>query len=140
MLEPFVTKETLQLQPVTTLFELCQKQGKQVDIKHWRKESLTVASVFVDGELVGNGSSEEKYIAKLMAAKKALQVLSDSSESMSNLLGPVDNSQKSAKHQLTELCRTSGWSKPAYRYCFFFFGNEIGSVNMLIFLFPRNSW
>ncbi|KAJ7963764.1 Ribonuclease 3-like protein 2 [Quillaja saponaria] len=39
LLEPIVTHDDLkqQPQPVTMLFELCQKRGKQVDIKHWRK-------------------------------------------------------------------------------------------------------
>ena len=35
----------LWLMPVTMLFELCQKQGKQVDIKYWKSGEKNVAIV-----------------------------------------------------------------------------------------------
>ena len=58
------------------LFELCQKQGKDVDIISWKKGLKNVASVYVDGQFVASGSSEQKEIAKLNAAKGALHKLS----------------------------------------------------------------
>lgn len=60
------------------LFELCQKQGKELDIIHWKKETKSIVSVYVDGELVASDSSEQKEIAKLNAAKGALRKLSHS--------------------------------------------------------------
>ncbi|KAK6149347.1 hypothetical protein DH2020_016872 [Rehmannia glutinosa] len=77
LLEPIVMLDVLeqQPQPVTTLFELCQKDGKRVDIKHWRKGDRNIASVYVDGNFVATASSEQKENAKLHAAKVALQKL-----------------------------------------------------------------
>lgn len=114
-MEPIVTMETLQRQPVTTLFEYCQKQGKQLDIRHWKKGLKNIASVYVDGKLLGSGSSEQKELAKLYAVKAALQ----------NLLATVpmdmDTENKvlekeGAKKSLNELCTKNRWPKPHYRY------------------------
>uniref|UniRef100_A0A2N9H2J4 RNase III domain-containing protein n=1 Tax=Fagus sylvatica TaxID=28930 RepID=A0A2N9H2J4_FAGSY len=89
LLEPIITLEDLQQQPqpVTMLFELCQKQGKQVDIKHWRNGAKNIASVYVDGAFVASGSSEQKEIAKLNAAKQALLKLSKSIPTNIGMLG-----------------------------------------------------
>ena len=63
---------------VMMLFELCQKQGKQVDIKYWKNGEKNVATVYVDGKFIASGSSEKKETAKLNAAKQALLKLSES--------------------------------------------------------------
>lgn len=78
LLEPIATPEDLQQQPqpVTMLFELCQKEGKQVKIKHRRKGLTNFASVYIDGKLIASSSTEQKETAKLNAAKDALQKLS----------------------------------------------------------------
>ncbi|XXG61713.1 hypothetical protein AAC387_Pa05g0252 [Persea americana] len=76
LLEPMVTLETLQRRPpVTTLFEFCRKQGKQLDIQYRKEGSKCIASVYVDGELLGSGGSEQKGTAKLYAVQEALQGL-----------------------------------------------------------------
>ncbi|PON41196.1 Ribonuclease III [Parasponia andersonii] len=122
LLEPMVTLEDLmqQPQPVTMLFELCQKHGKQVDIRHWRDESKNVASVYVDGKFVASGSSEHKEIAKLNAAKLALCKLSKSLPITNGLSQIMDGISESfeiegAKQKLHELCGKKKWPKPVYK-------------------------
>ncbi|KAK1275604.1 Ribonuclease 3-like protein 2 [Acorus gramineus] len=75
LLEPLITMETLHEQSVTTLCELCQKLGKVLDFKNWMKGEMNMINVFIDGELVGIGCSEQKEIAKVLAAKDALEKL-----------------------------------------------------------------
>ncbi|GAV81958.1 dsrm domain-containing protein/Ribonuclease_3 domain-containing protein, partial [Cephalotus follicularis] len=121
LLEPIVTLEDLQQQPqpVTMLFELCQKNGKQVDIKHWKNGSKYIASVYVDGNFIASGSSEQKEIAKLNVAKLSLHKLSDSRptkmEGLENT-GELDGKSEieGAKQKLHELCRKKKWPKPSY--------------------------
>ncbi|KAJ6728323.1 RIBONUCLEASE 3-LIKE PROTEIN 2-RELATED [Salix koriyanagi] len=121
ILEPIVTFEDLrqQPQPVTTLFEMCQKQGKIVDIKHWKNESRNIASVHVDGQFIASSSSEQKEIAKLNAAKGALLKLSNSfPTNLNNVsLDIFDGSSseiEGAKQKLHELCIRKKWPKPNY--------------------------
>ncbi|XWS09769.1 hypothetical protein CRYUN_Cryun39dG0017800 [Craigia yunnanensis] len=120
LLEPIVTLEHLQQQPqpVTLLFEFCQKQGKHVDIKHWKTELKNIASVYVDGEFVASGSSEQKEIAKLNAARGALHKLSESMPVDLNAFGinGIDGSSEieGAKQKLHELCGKKKWPKPIY--------------------------
>ena len=123
LLEPIVTLEDLQQQPqpVTMLFELCQKQGKQVDIKFRKTGAKNVATVYVGGKFIASGSSEKKETAKLNAARQALLELL---ESMPTNVGRLDFSfglNKSfeidgAKQKLHELCGKKKWPKPIYRY------------------------
>ncbi|KAF4387039.1 hypothetical protein G4B88_024611 [Cannabis sativa] len=123
LLEPMVTLEDLlqQPQPVTMLFELCQKHGKQVDIRHWRNESKNVASVYVDGKFVASGSSEHKEISKLNAAKLALCKLSKSLPNSIDGLSQIMNGIKEsfeiegAKQKLHELCGKKKWPKPTFK-------------------------
>lgn len=122
ILEPIVTLEDLQQQPqpVTMLFERCQKQGKNVDIKHWKNEAKSIASVYVDGQFIASSSSEQKEIAKLNAAKGALLKLSNSFPTNLNnvsLLDIFDGSSfeiEGAKQKLHELCGKKKWPKPNY--------------------------
>ncbi|KAJ6333238.1 hypothetical protein OIU77_009158 [Salix suchowensis] len=116
-----VTFEDLQQQPqpVTTLFEMCQKQGKIVDIKHWKNESRNIASVHIDGQFIASSSSEQKEIAKLNAAKGALLKLSNSfPTNLNNVsLDIFDGSSfeiEGAKQKLHELCIRKKWPKPNY--------------------------
>ncbi|KAG9447621.1 hypothetical protein H6P81_013749 [Aristolochia fimbriata] len=116
LLEPIITRDTLQLQPVSALFQVCQKRGLEVDFKYWRDDSRTsesksIASVYVDGELLGSSSSVTKEVAKLNAAKEALRVLLDRSD-MDIEETTVD--VKDAKQKLHELCCKKRWSKPRY--------------------------
>ncbi|KAF9623368.1 hypothetical protein IFM89_001288 [Coptis chinensis] len=72
LLEPIVALENLQ-QPLTMLYELCQKQGKNVDIKHWRNGKNNITNILVDGKLLASVCSEQKETSKLSAAKAALE-------------------------------------------------------------------
>ncbi|GLT57512.1 hypothetical protein SLA2020_304800 [Shorea laevis] len=121
LLEPIVTLPNLlhQPQPVTLLFELCQKDGKKVDIKNWKSGAKNIASVYVDGVFVASSSSEQKEVAKLDAARLALDKLS---KSLSAKTGVLDLSVEEngsleiegAKQKLNELCCKKKWPKPSY--------------------------
>lgn len=122
LLEPIVTLEHLQQQPqpVTLLFEFCQKHGKHVDIRHWRKDLKSIASVYVDGEFVASGSSEQKETAKLNAVKGALYKLSESMPDDFNAFGinEIDGCFEievaNAKQKLHEICGKQKWPKPIF--------------------------
>lgn len=121
LLEPIVTPEDLQQQPqpVSLLFEICQEQGKYVDIKHWKNGVKNIATVFVDGEFIASGSSEQKDIAKLNAVREALQRLSTSivvdvdSIGINEINGSFEI--KEAKQKLHKLCIKKKWAKPIYK-------------------------
>ncbi|KAL4333841.1 hypothetical protein GQ457_07G013260 [Hibiscus cannabinus] len=117
LLEPIVTLKDLQQQPqpVTLLFEICQKQGKQVDIRHRKKGEKTIASVYVDGELVASNISDQKDTAKRCAVRGALSKLS---KSMALDVGSFEIDEpfemEGAKQKLHELCNKRKWSRPIY--------------------------
>ncbi|KAL9236287.1 hypothetical protein vseg_010975 [Gypsophila vaccaria] len=117
LLEPIVTLETLPLQPVTMLFELCQKRGLQIDIQHWRKADRNICSIYVDGKLIATGTSDQKDIAKLNAAKEALAKLNQSENFHTGIVCEVNenNEIEAAKQKLHELCGKKKWPKPSYR-------------------------
>lgn len=99
ILEPIAMLEDLkqQPQPVTVLYELCQKQGKQVEIKYRKKDAKNTASVFVDGEFVACGYSCQKDSAKIDAAKEAVLKLTeteDGKEMMKGIIASTYSSQK----------------------------------------------
>ncbi|KAF9591102.1 hypothetical protein IFM89_001446 [Coptis chinensis] len=74
LLEPIVALENLQQQPVTLLYELCQKQGKNVDIKHWRNGENNITNILVDGKLLASACSEQKETSKLIAALEKMLI------------------------------------------------------------------
>ncbi|KAF8414128.1 hypothetical protein HHK36_002127 [Tetracentron sinense] len=121
LLEPIVTLENLQQQPqpVTMLFELCQKKGKQVDIRHWRKGSKSIASIYADGKFIASGFSDQRENAKLNAAKEALEKLSQTEATDTEIdESPcVANGEdiEGAKQKLNELCGKKRWRKPSYK-------------------------
>lgn len=121
LLEPIITAENLDEQPVTTLYVFCQKQGKRLDIKNWKQGSLNIADVFIDGILVGSGSSEQKSIAKLNAARNTLQKLSSSHITDMDVDMCLTNGNEitdekgSSKKRLHELCCKKHWLKPIYK-------------------------
>ncbi|KAI8557554.1 hypothetical protein RHMOL_Rhmol04G0019700 [Rhododendron molle] len=118
LLEPIVEPEILQKQPqpVTMLYELCHKDGRQVDIKHWRKREKDIASIYVGGQFIASASSENKDNAKLHAAREALKKLCVS-EKMDVDCSYIDGTTKidGAKQKLHELCGKKRWPKPCYR-------------------------
>ncbi|XP_043689350.1 ribonuclease 3-like protein 2 [Telopea speciosissima] len=120
LMDPIITLETLDKQPrpaTTMLFEFCHKQGKKVVIKSWRKEFKNFAFVYVDRKLIGYGSSEKTKIAKLEAAKEALQKLwkFDLSKTKTDQIGHGADEIERAKLELNELCREESWCEPKYR-------------------------
>ncbi|CAI0436351.1 unnamed protein product [Linum tenue] len=124
ILEPIVTLEHLerQPQPVTRLFDLCQKQGKHIDIKYWRSGTKTVASIFVDGSFVVSDSSDYKEIAKLDACRKAFDIVvselpSTDSSTLAAGSSDYDGSTltiQDPKQKLNEMCIKQKWPKPCY--------------------------
>ncbi|KAF3435007.1 hypothetical protein FNV43_RR22094 [Rhamnella rubrinervis] len=116
VLEPIITLEDLEKhpQPITKLYDQCQKQGKQVEIKPWKEGSKNVASVYVGGRFIVSASSDQREIARLDAAKLALLKLPQSR--------PVDDAAdvngvfeiEGAKHKLHEVCQKKKWTKPIY--------------------------
>ncbi|THG18854.1 hypothetical protein TEA_005633 [Camellia sinensis var. sinensis] len=145
ILEPIVTLDVLQQrpQPVTMLFDFCQKEGKQVDIKHWRRGEKNIAIVYVDEEFIASSSSEQNENVRLHAAKAALEKLCHSnSEDKMNVdiystktalekLSHSNNEDKmnvdvyssmnltneieGAKQKLHDICGKKRWPKPTYR-------------------------
>ncbi|KAL7130924.1 hypothetical protein ABFS83_13G164900 [Erythranthe nasuta] len=119
LLEPIIMLDELeeQPQPVTMLFELCQKDGKKVEIRYRREGERNIASVYVDGQFVESASSEQKENAKLHAAKAALRKLSYESDEIMNVDDRLnmDNEIEGAKQKLHELCGKKKWPKPNYK-------------------------
>ncbi|KAK1258026.1 Ribonuclease 3-like protein 2 [Acorus gramineus] len=120
LLEPVIMSETFHEQPVTALYEFCQKYGMAVDIRNWKKGDKNITNVFVEKKLVGVGCSEQKEIAKLNAAKDALEKLSASNAvtvEVGEVVVPpsvaVDN--KEYKQALNGFCSKKHWPKPTYR-------------------------
>ncbi|XP_027188018.1 ribonuclease 3-like protein 2 isoform X2 [Cicer arietinum] len=124
LLEPIVTLDDLeqQPQPVTMLFEICQKNGKKVDIKHGRSATKSTASVYVDGQLFASASSDQKDIARLDAAKVALHKLEHMLPATASTVmfdccaGGIDDTFEieAAKQKLYAICGTKKWPKPVY--------------------------
>lgn len=121
-LKPIYTPEDLEAdpQPVTLLFEDCQKKGKQVHIENQEKGSTYVAKVYVDRRLVASGSSKQKPIARLNAAREALIILSDSTDTKIKRAVTIDGIDGSfeiegAKQKLHDFCCRKKWQSPSYR-------------------------
>lgn len=108
-------------QPVTTLHEFCQKRGKSVDFRSWKKGQTNVMNVFVDGKLVGIGSSEQKIIAKLNATRDALEKLCCHEAGFMDIEPPPNEGDgageliQRSKQKLHELCTNKRWPKPVYK-------------------------
>ncbi|CAL5390408.1 unnamed protein product [Camellia sinensis] len=122
ILEPIVTLDVLQQQrqPVTMLFEFCQKEGKQVNIKYRRRRKKNIARVYVDGKFIASSSCEQKENAKFQAAKAALEKLSHSNgEDKMNVDIYISmngtNEIEGAKQKLHEICGKKRWPKPTYQ-------------------------
>ncbi|XP_030453375.1 ribonuclease 3-like protein 2 [Syzygium oleosum] len=122
LLEPIVGPEELQQQPqpITMLFEVCQKQGKKLEIRQGKKGSTNIASVYVDGNFIASCSSEHKEIAKLNAARRSLSQLLAQLEPSNRGMMEIDGFDgpfeiEGAKQKLHELCDKKKWPKPIYR-------------------------
>lgn len=119
LLEPLVTLDNIQQQPVTMLYELCQKLGKKLEFTYSKNGVESVTNVYVDEKLLSTASSEQKETSKLAAAKDALQImmipLPSRIESNANAQIAREVSEiREAKHKLTEYCSKNGFLKPTY--------------------------
>lgn len=121
LFEPIITAETIDEQPVSTLHELCQKHGKIPQFNIWQKGGTTVANVFVSGELVGMGSSEQRTIAKLNAARNALGNLLGGAKQqvLTTGVGHISRVEvgelRECKQKLNEQCSRKHWPKPIFK-------------------------
>ncbi|CAL9126265.1 unnamed protein product [Musa acuminata var. zebrina] len=121
ILEPIITSENMDEQPVTTLYELCQKQGRSIEIKNWKRGFVNNISVFIDGDLMGIGCSEQRSIAKLNAARDALQKLSaleeaDMEVELSSAAGNGTAEEKDgSKQKLNQFSSKKHWIMPMYK-------------------------
>ncbi|CAL5392107.1 unnamed protein product [Camellia sinensis] len=137
ILEPIVTLDVLQQQrqPVTMLFEFCQKERKQVNIKYRRRRKKNIARVYVEGKFIASSSCEQKENAKFQAAKAALEKLSHSnSEDKMNVDIYISmngtNEIEGAKQKLHEICGKKRWPKPTYQKEFVF--TELNFLQLLM--------
>jgi hypothetical protein len=121
LFEPIITVETMDKQPVTTLHELCQKHGQVAQFKTSHKGGITTVNVFVGGELVGIGSSEQQVIAKLNAARDALGKLTSGANkkvlttAVGNGSGVDIAELRECKQKLHEQCMRKHWPKPFFK-------------------------
>ena len=123
-MEPIVTLEDLQEEPepITKLFDVCQKQGKLLDISFLREETKSIASVYVDGKFVASCSSENRVIAKVNAAEIALCKLTQLmciNDASVEIIGGMDDGSfpiEGAKQELHHLCVKKKWPEPIYMY------------------------
>ncbi|XP_065862438.1 ribonuclease 3-like protein 2 [Euphorbia lathyris] len=111
LLEPIVTLEELEKNlPVSMLYELCEKKGKEIDIVNCKKETEDVASVCVDGAFVVSSSCQQKEIPKLNAADEALPI----SHMMESDVIDEQLHIQNPKQKLDSLCVNKKWPKPSY--------------------------
>lgn len=118
LLEPLITLDMLQQQPqpVSKLFESCQKNGQQIDIKQWREDDKTTACVYIDSKLIVSVSSDQKENARLHAARAALEKSTHHNRKIdinSSLF--EDGKIGAAKRKLDQISLKKKWSKPTYR-------------------------
>ncbi|KAM0063757.1 putative ribonuclease III [Helianthus debilis subsp. tardiflorus] len=116
ILEPLVMLNVIlaEPQPITALYEVCQKDGKQLDIQYRRNGDRTIASVYMDGTLIASRSSDTKENAKLHAAEAALLKITKPKTSDT---GPQYEATEieNAKQKLNEICNKQKWPKPTYK-------------------------
>ncbi|XP_057962894.1 ribonuclease 3-like protein 2 [Malania oleifera] len=123
VLEPVAMLDDLKQhpQPVTMLYEFCQKNGSMLEFEYGRKDLKNVASVVIDGKFVASGISSQKEIAKINAAKEALQTLPEFQNWRKMVNGdPFGSLNKvgeieKAKQKLNELCEKKRMRKPVFR-------------------------
>ncbi|KAJ0264565.1 Ribonuclease 3-like protein 2 [Hirschfeldia incana] len=117
LLEPIRTLDELQRepQPISMLFQLCDKHDKRLGIRYSKEGRSVIADVCFDGELFASGSAENKDTAKLIAAKEAVRKFSECTPiAMVVDEGSVEIELEDAKRKLYEICSKKKWPKPIY--------------------------
>ncbi|GAA0160650.1 hypothetical protein LIER_39076 [Lithospermum erythrorhizon] len=67
LLQPIITPKSLQIHPMTKLYEMCQKNGFKIKVNDlW--ENTGEIQVLVDGEIAGRGQYQSKKIIALNRA------------------------------------------------------------------------
>ncbi|KAG6521891.1 hypothetical protein ZIOFF_019024 [Zingiber officinale] len=107
LLEPVITEETVEEQPVAALYMLCQKHGRRLDLKNQTEGSLCFVSVLVDEQLVCTAYSQKKATARINAARKALPLLP----------AVATGDEAAGKKDDSSLCDKNHWAYPANRNC-----------------------
>ncbi|KAK1440206.1 hypothetical protein QVD17_06031 [Tagetes erecta] len=121
LLEPLVMLDVIlaQPQPISALYEVCHKDGKQVDVKYNWNGDRNIASVFVDNIFIASGSSETKENAKLHAAEAALSKLTKFKSVDTSPQTNVDIHEsmetEGAKRKVHDICIKKRWPMPIYR-------------------------
>ncbi|CAL9767242.1 unnamed protein product [Musa acuminata subsp. burmannicoides] len=115
ILEPIITPEMMKEHPVMALYKLCQKHRKIVDISSSFDGSSNNFKVVVDGEVMGIGFSKQKNLARLHAARDALQRLSALQAADREEGDAGAEAEVGAKQKLNELCNKKHWMNPTYR-------------------------
>ncbi|XP_042374770.1 ribonuclease 3-like protein 2 isoform X2 [Zingiber officinale] len=105
LLEPVITEETVEEQPVAALYMLCQKHGRRLDLKNQTEGSLCFVSVLVDEQLVCTAYSQKKATARINAARKALPLLP----------AVATGDEAAGKKDDSSLCDKNHWAYPANR-------------------------
>lgn len=95
-----------------------------MEIKQSMDGAQNVASIYIDDQLVASEFSKQKDIARLKAAKLALEKLGrDEPFKITNVeLAGIDDESfeiENAKQKLKELSGKRRWLKPVYRYHLF---------------------
>ncbi|CAH2046366.1 unnamed protein product [Thlaspi arvense] len=120
LFEPVYTLDDLrrQPQPLATLFRLADKHGKRVEFRYCDGEPYgpTVAQVYLDDTYIACGNPRgDIHHAKLTAAKKALQKLSEGMPiEMVVDEDSLDIEIEDAKEKLIEICNKRKWPNPIY--------------------------
>ncbi|CAN6445677.1 unnamed protein product [Victoria cruziana] len=122
VLEPMVTPETLQSHPLTELLELCQKVGKELKfVTRVDKIGTIVIDVLIDGVKCGTGRNENKDLAKIAAARSALEKFRGNQRADPIVEVIVDHplchrvDEDGSKHKLNVLCSKMHWPSPIYK-------------------------
>ncbi|XP_031490227.1 ribonuclease 3-like protein 2 isoform X2 [Nymphaea colorata] len=122
VLAPMVTPETLQSHPWTELLELCQKVGKELKLAmKVDKMGLNVIHVLIDGVRCGTGRNENKDLAKIAAARLALEKFRENQGADPIVEVIIDHplcdgvDEDGAKHMLNVLCGKMHWPFPIYK-------------------------
>lgn len=97
LLEPVISRETLQIHPVTKLYEICQKKNLKVTFEDLWKENMEF-NVFVDDQLAGKATyGLKKDIAHNRAAMDALNNIERILRERDNVVPSIHAHQQNVK-------------------------------------------
>jgi len=113
LLEPLVTLETLEKNPVTELGELCQKYGKHKECTYSTKDNRVRVEVLIDGKVVGIGENQLKDLADKAAAKHAVDKLKEMLKE--DIVETARKNEKDSAGHLNNFCNNNHWPPPSYR-------------------------